>query len=167
MAGSTGDARDANDALVATDSRPSMDASVMGESGTTDGAGIFCGSMKCNPVSQVCCAELGALDPQSTLPLRCVPKGMCSGTSPMNIPCDDRSDCMLSNPNLPVCCVGTAVGMPNGRFILDECTIPTGCMSNSNVRHAYMCSGPGDTTSCPPNTACKPGQLRDGFFTCQ
>ena len=45
--------------------------------------------------------------------------------------------------------------------------IPSGCMSNMNVRHAYMCSGPDDLTSCPPNTACKPGLLRDGFFTCQ
>ena len=127
MAGSTGGARDASDTTVQTDARPAVYASPPAESGGSDGPtvtpdagrdGIFCGSMKCNPVSQVCCAEIGALDPLSTLPLRCVPKGMCSGTSPMNIPCDDHADCALSNPSLPVCCVGTAPGMPNGRFIL-------------------------------------------------
>jgi len=175
-AGSRGGASNGADAFVEADTRPPLDASSPPESGAGDGStvtgdagrdGIFCGSMKCNPVSQVCCAEAGALDPLSTLPLRCVPKGMCSGTSPMNIPCDDHADCAASSPTLPVCCVGTSYGMPNGHFILDECTIPSGCVSNANVRHAYVCSGPDDTTSCPAGTACKPGQLREGYFTCQ
>ena len=143
----------------------SLDARGPSESGANDGTvvgidapdvvpdaspnGIFCGSETCNPASQVCCAESGALNPQSTLPLRCVPKGMCSGMSPMNIPCDDHADCAISNPSLPVCCAGTSSGTPNGPFILFECTIPNGCVTTSSVRHVYMCSGPGDTTSCP------------------
>ena len=174
-AGSHGGASNGSDAFVEADTRPPVDASSPADSGGegSTGAGdagkdgIFCGSTRCNPASQVCCAEIGALDPLSTLPLRCVPKGMCSGTSPMNIPCDDHADCAISSPTLPICCVGTTFGMPNGQFILDECTIPSGCVTNANVRHAYMCSGPDDTTSCPPGTACKPGQLRQGYFTCQ
>jgi len=174
--GSSGGSRNEGDAPFEVDVRPAFDASGTADAAGNDGAiaqtdagrdGIFCGSVKCNPVSQVCCAESGALDPASTLPLRCVPKGMCSGTSPMNIPCDDHADCALSNPSLPVCCVGTAFGMPNGQFILDECTIPSGCVTNANVRHAYMCSGPDDSTSCPANTVCRPGLIRPGFFTCQ
>src|SRR5260370_9566158 len=106
-AGSRGDASNGADAFVEADTRPPVDASSPADSGAGDGStlagdagreGIFCGSTKCNPVSQVCCAESGALDPLSTLPLRCVPKAMCSGTSPMNIPCDDHAHSPASSP---------------------------------------------------------------------
>jgi hypothetical protein len=147
-----------------------------GSSGNTGGntgkdaavaSGIFCGGSICDPVTQVCCGEIGALEPGATQPLRCVAKGMCSGMSPMNIPCDDHSDCAKSQPTLPICCAGTSYGSPNGHFALFECTIQTGCTTNANVRHEYMCSGPDDHDSCPMGKVCRAGTLREGYFTCQ
>jgi hypothetical protein len=129
--------------------------------------GIYCGSSSCDPTTQVCCGEVGAIDPGSTIPLRCVPKGTCSGMSPMNIPCDDHADCAKTQPTLPVCCVGTSYGAPTGHFILVECTTQTGCATTANVRHEIVCSGPDDRDSCPTGKACRAGVLRDGYFTCQ
>jgi len=132
------------------------------------GAGIFCGGAQCDPTTQVCCAEVGALDPGSTAPLRCVAKGQCSGMSPMNIPCDDHADCVArGQPKLPICCVGTSIGQPMGHFILMECTTTGGCTTNTSARHEYVCSGLNDHESCPAGKVCRAGLLREGYFTCQ
>ena len=139
---------------------------VIGKDATTSpGAGIFCGSAQCDPTTQVCCAEVGALDVGSTAPLRCVPKGQCSGMSPMNIPCDDHADCVArAQPMLPICCVGTSIGQPMGHFILMECTTTGGCTTTTSTRHEYVCSGPNDHESCPAGKVCRAGVLRDGLL---
>jgi hypothetical protein len=144
------------------------DAASTGQDSPSSGStGIFCGSASCDPSTQVCCAEIGALDPGSTLPLRCVPKGMCSGTSPMNIPCDDHADCAKSQPTLPICCAGTTSGSSMASFVLFECTTQAGCTTSGSARHEVMCSGANDHDSCPAGKTCRPGLLRDGYFTCQ
>jgi hypothetical protein len=142
-------------------------AGMAGAGGGSVSAGIFCGSASCDPSTQVCCAESGALDVGSMIPLHCVPKGMCSGMAPMNIACDDHADCVVSQPTLPICCVGTSSGSPMGPFVLVECTTQGGCTTTATRRNEVMCSGANDRDSCPVGKTCRPGLLRDGYFTCQ
>jgi hypothetical protein len=166
--GAAADATSSADGTIPTDAAVA-DVLSDGPRGSTEGGarGIACGSTSCDPAAQVCCAESGALAPGSNLPLRCVPKGTCSGTSPMNIPCDDHADCVAKDPTLPICCAGTSFGNPDGGFILFECTIPTGCTTTAQTRHETMCSGPDDHDSCPVGKTCQPGLLREGYFTCR
>jgi hypothetical protein len=154
--------------VASFDARPDVtSADVQQDVASSNPSGIYCGSTWCDPSTQVCCAESGALDPGSMNPLRCVPKGMCSGMSPMNIPCDDHADCAKAQPTLPVCCVGTSYGSPMGSFILVQCTTQGGCATTASVRNEFMCSGANDHDSCPAGKTCRPGLLRDGYFTCQ